>query len=378
MIDYLNLKKVNSRYEDLHVAIDDILRSGWYLQGAATQLFEHDYAAFTGFEHCVGVANGLDALTLILRCYMEMGLLSEGDEVIVPANTYIASILAITENHLTPILVEPRFDTLQIDDSLIAEAITPRTRAIMTVNLYGRNAYTPLIGQICRNNGLILVVDNAQAHGIEHAAGGEEWLTCPKYPWRPMEKDVRVAVAHSFYPSKNMGALGDAGAVTTDDEELAQLVRSVGNYGSSRKYVFPYRGRNSRIDELQAAVLSVILPHLLADNARRTAIADRYLGEVKNDKILLPTRHEAGNVWHIFPVFSPDRDRLQAYLAEKGVETAIHYPIPPHKQACYKAWNDLSFPITERIHREELSLPIGPYLDEEEVDTIIKCLNDFC
>ena len=289
----------------------------------------------------------------------------------VPANTYIASILAITECGLKPVLVEPSIETLQIDDTLIEQAITPRTRAIMIVHLYGRCAYTDRIGDICRNHGLKLIEDNAQSHGCTYLTPHSPLLTPRK------TGSLGHAAAHSFYPTKNLGALGDAGAVTTDDKALAEAIRSIGNYGSSRKYAFDYKGRNSRIDEIQAAILDVKLRYLDVENQKRKQIAAIYINKVNNPLIRIPQCDDRDCVWHIFPVLCEQRDRLQQYLKDNGVETQIHYPVPPHKQRCYSEWNHLSFPITERIHREELSIPCNQAMKNEEVDEIINLLNSF-
>lgn len=367
MIKYLPLKQINDRYDaELREAVGRVMDSGWYLKGEHTQRFEKNYATYIGTKYCVGVANGLDALTLILRAYIEKGVMQPGDEVIVPANTFIASILSISECGLTPVLVEPCIDTFQIDDSQIEEVITERTKALMIVHLYGRCAYTEKIGMICKKHQLKLIEDNAQAHGcFAPMDNGQKRRT----------GSLGDAAAHSFYPGKNLGALGDAGAVTTNDKELAQIIEELGNYGSSKKYVFDYQGRNSRLDEIQAAMLDVKLRHLDEDNQRRQAIADYYINNVKHPEILLPTPSQS--VYHIFPILCERRDELQQYLKENGVETMIHYPIPPHKQACYKEWNDLSFPITERIHRQELSLPCHPAMKQEEADQIVSLLNRF-
>ena len=363
MIKYLELSKVTAMHADeIRQAVRRVVDSGWYLQGNENKAFEEEYARYTGTRHCVGCGNGLDSLTLILRAYMEMGAMSRGDEVIVPANTYIASILAITENGLKPVLVEPRPDTFQIDDSLIEQAVTPRTRAVMIVHLYGCCAYTEKIGRICKAHGLKLIEDNAQAHGCTF--GGRR------------TGSLGDAAGHSFYPGKNLGALGDAGAVTTDDDELADTVRALGNYGSSRKYVFDMEGRNSRLDEIQAAVLRVKLKYLDCDNAKRKRIAGYYVDNVSNPLLRLPDKEFCNNsVHHIFPLMCEKRDGLQRYLADNGVNTMIHYPIPPHKQNCYAEWNGLSFPITERIHREELSIPLNQTMTDDEVKTVVDLLN---
>ena len=361
MIAYLPLHQINDLYDaELREAVSRVLDSGWYLKGEATQRFEEAYAEYIGTRHCVGCGNGLDALSLILRGYIELGVMQEGDEVIVPANTYIASILAITECGLKPVLVEPSLDTLQIDDSKIQQAITERTRAIMIVHLYGRCAYTSRIGDICQEHHLKLIEDNAQAHGctFEGRKTGS----------------LGDAAGHSFYPGKNLGALGDAGAVTTNDDELAAVIRALGNYGSHQKYVHDYKGRNSRIDELQAAMLLAKLPHLDAANLRRKEIASLYINKVENPQIRIP-QSDRDCVWHIFPIFSEHRDQLQQYLAKNGVETQIHYPIPPHKQRCYKEWSHLSLPITEQIHAQELSIPCHQAMTPADATVIVNLLN---
>ena len=370
MIKYLDLKKINDLHDgEIREAVNRVLDSGWYLKGEATRHFEQSYADYIGTRHCIGCANGLDALTLIFRAYIEMGVMAPGDEVIVPANTYIASILAITENRLKPVLVEPSFDTLQIDDTFIEQAITPRTRAIMIVHLYGRCAYTSLIGDLCRHYNLKLIEDNAQAHGCVYHGD------CPR-DTQLKTGSLGDAAGHSFYPGKNLGALGDAGAVTTNDDDLARTIEALGNYGSSKKYVFDYLGRNSRIDEIHAAILDVKLRYLDADNARRKEIAARYEREVSNPLVRIVQSHR-DCVYHIFTVFSPHRDELRQYLSDNGVETMIHYPIPPHKQQCYKAWNALSLPITEQIHVQELSIPCHQAMTDDEVNQIIVLLNAF-
>ncbi len=381
MIKYLDLQKITALYrKEIDEAVSRVIDRGWYLQGEENARFEKSYADYIGTRFCIGCANGLDALTLILRAYIEMGVMKEGDEVIVPANTYIASILAITRNRLMPVLVEPSPDTFQIDDTRIESAITPRTKAIMIVHLYGRCAYTEKISEICRRHSLKLIEDNAQAHGchyISEEAGFESEVF--------KTGSLGDASGHSFYPGKNLGALGDGGAVTTNDEELAALVRTLANYGSSRKYVFPYEGYNSRLDEIQAAVLSVRLKHLDADNAARIAVAKQFIERIDNPDITLPTtcfdtvygKDAPNNVVHIFPILCKQRDVLQQHLTENGIQTLIHYPIPPHHQDCYRHWGDSSFPITERIHREELSLPCNQVLTREEVERIIETVNGF-
>lgn len=369
MIKYLDLKRINDLHDaELRQAVNRVLDSGWYLRGEATQQFEAHYAEYIGTRYCIGCGNGLDALTLILRAYMEMGVMAIGDEVIVPANTYIASILAISECGLTPVLVEPDINTFQIDDSKIEAAITVRTKAVMIVHLYGICAYTDRIGDICKKYGLKLIEDNAQAHGCRF--GGRR------------TGSLGDAAGHSFYPGKNLGALGDAGAVTTDDEELAEIVRTLGNYGSYQKYVHDYRGRNSRIDELQVAMLDVKLHYLDEENGRRKIIARVYIDKVDNSLFRLLQFTGTGpmsrdSVWHIFPLMCERRDELQKYLIDHGVETQIHYPTPPHKQKCYADWNSLSFPVTEQIHAQELSIPCHQAMTQEEADQIVDLLNDF-
>ena len=364
-VPFLSLKDITGKYsQQIHEAVDRVVDSGWYLQGSENAAFEADYAAYIGTDHCIGVANGLDALILILRAYMEMGVMKPGDEVIVPANTYIASILAITENGLVPVLVEPDIRTYQIDDSKIEAAITDKTRAIMIVHLYGKCAYTEKIGQLCKKYDLKLIEDNAQAHGCLYG--------------KTRTGALGDAAGHSFYPGKNLGALGDGGAVTTSDADLAREIRTLANYGSSKKYVFKYQGKNSRLDEIHAAVLAVKLEYLDRDNARRIQIADRYLKEINNPKLVMPMASENGNnVYHIFPVRTQQRDALQSYLADQGIQTLIHYPIAPHKQEAYRQWNNDSYPITELIHETELSLPMSPTLTDEQVSFVIEKLNQW-
>ena len=511
MIPFLSLKDVTALHgAEINEAVSRVVNSGWYLQGEENKQFEDNYAKYIGVQYCIGCANGLDALIWIFRAYIEMGVMQPGDEVIVPANTYIATILAITENGLKPVLVEPKLNTLEIDDEKIEEVITEKTKAICIVHLYGRNAYTEKIGEICKRYNLKLVEDNAQAHGCKaylkllpegksfvsqwgvHTAdptlysilkenakhnrknpteaesvlwkllkgngldmhfrrqhiiqdfivdffcadkglsieldGGyhfteeqrlkdeyrthelqrlgitelrftnEELLHQPEqvlskiksvaYSLPSLQGGVggRLALTgslgdaagHSFYPGKNLGALGDGGAVTTNDEELAATIRALANYGSQKKYVFKYMGRNSRLDEIQAAVLDVKLKYLDEDNGHRQQIAAYYYENIKNESVVLPDRlPDAQNVYHLFPILCSRRDELQEYLKNKGVGTVIHYPIPPHKQECYKDWNDQTYPITEQIHDQELSLPIGPTITKEEAAYVVDVLNNF-
>lgn len=365
MIKFLDLQKISAKYiNELDESVKRVIDSGWYLQGLENEKFEINYSNYIGTKHTIGVANGLDALIWIFRAYIELGIMKFGDEVIVPANTYIASLLAITENNLKPILVEPNLMTYQIDDTKIEAAISSRTRAILMVHLYGQCAFTERIGELCQKYNLKLIEDNAQAHGCEFKGRKTGSLS--------------DAAGHSFYPGKNLGALGDGGAVTTDDDELAQVVRSLANYGSSKKYVFKYTGRNSRLDEIQAAVLDVKLKHLNEDNAIRQQVARYYIENIRHPEIILPiVKDWTAHVFHIFPVRCHRRDELQKYLADSGIQTIIHYPIPPHKQECYKELNDLSLPITECIHNEELSLPISPVLTSEEVAKVVEVINRF-
>ncbi len=382
MIKFLDLQAITAKYQDeISQAVGRVVQSGWYLQGKANADFEADYARFIGSDYCVGCANGLDALILIFRAYLELGYLQPGDEVLVPANTFIASVLAITENNLKPILVEPDPETLQIDETRMEALITPRTKALCLVHLYGRNAYTPAIAALCEQHHLLLVEDNAQAHGCR----------CGELRTGALGH----ASGHSFYPGKNLGALGDGGAVTTNDKALADTIRALANYGSQAKYVFKYAGRNSRLDEIQAAVLQVKLRHLEEDNAHRQQVAAYYYEHLNHPSLRLPRRlPDAENVYHLFPVFlqtKAQRDSLQAYLAAQGVQTLIHYPIPPHLQECYaKApWNDYAavaatdssteqasqLPITEHLADTELSLPISPVMSIRDVQIIVELIN---
>lgn len=366
MIPFLSLKDVTAKYTDeIHVGVQRVLDSGWYLQGKENESFERHYADYIGSKYCVGCANGLDALIWIYKAYIELGIMQQGDEVIVPANTYIASVLAITENGLKAVLVEPNPNTLELDENRIEEAITSRTKSVLLVHLYGRCAYTEKIGELCEKYHLHLVEDNAQAHGClyrDHRTGS-----------------IGEAAGHSFYPGKNLGALGDGGAVTTNNKELANCIRALANYGSSQKYVFKYCGRNSRLDEIQAAVLDVKLCHLDEDNRIRQQVAAYYYENINNPFVKLPERlSNANNVYHLFPVLCERRDELQLYLSEKGVQTLIHYPIPPHMQECYAGmWTDLHLPITERLAMQELSLPISQVLPMCDVKIVVDLINAF-
>ncbi|MDE6534805.1 MAG: DegT/DnrJ/EryC1/StrS family aminotransferase [Muribaculaceae bacterium] len=364
MIKFLDLEKVNAAHgREIHEAVNRVLNSGWYLQGEENARFEEEYSHFIGSKYCVGCANGLDALIWIFRAYREMGVLHSGDEIIVPANTYIASILALTENGLKPVLVEPDPVTLQIDPARVEDSITERTRGLLIVHLYGRCAYNQQIAEICQRHNLLLVEDNAQAHGC-------------RYQGR-RTGSLGHAAAHSFYPGKNLGALGDGGAVTTDDPELASTIRSLANYGSTKKYVFKYQGRNSRLDEIQAAVLRVKLRHLDSDNQLRRSVARLYYEGLQDvADIFLPNLDcpDEENVFHLFPIITPRRDELQNRLTDDGIQTLIHYPIPPHKQECYRGWNHLSFPITERLAAQELSLPISPVQSSSQTQSVILSL----
>ena len=373
MVKFLDLHKVNERFRDeMDAATKRVLDSGWYLLGKESEAFEGEFAAFCGVKHAIGCANGLDALKLVIRAYG----FGPGDEIIAPANTYIASLIAISANGATPDLVEPDVGTYLIDPARIEEKITPRTKAIMVVHLYGRVCAMETINAIAKKHGLKVIEDCAQAHGA-FCGGGRE------------TGDVRRvgglgdAAGFSFYPGKNLGCLGDGGAVTTNDDGLAKKIRALRNYGSDVKYHFPYRGTNSRLDEIQAAWLRVKLPHLDADNARRAEIAARYCREIANPAVTLPDNRTIeqsnnsllSNVWHVFPVRTGRRDEFQAYLAEKGIQTVIHYPIPPHRQPAYTEWHDLKLPVTEKIHETIVSLPISPVMMDEEVSEVIAAVN---
>lgn len=371
MIPFLDLKAINAQYRDeLVQACARVIDSGWYIQGAEVKAFEQEFAEYCGTKHCIGVANGLDALILVLRAWKEMGKLKEGDEVIVPANTYIASILAITENRLTPVLVEPDPATYNISPDNVRAAITERTKAIVAVHLYGQLADMPEIMSIANEHDLLVLEDSAQAHGAAiNGIKAGNW---------------GHASGFSFYPGKNLGALGDAGAVTTNDDELAQTIRALGNYGSHKKYENLYQGVNSRLDEIQAAMLRVKLKHLDAETKRRREIAAAYNSGIKNPAVVLPIQNPELNIqnyqnhaWHLFVIRTQYRAALQQHLNEQGVQTLIHYPIAPHKQQAYKEWNDQSYPLTEAMHEEVLSLPISPVMTDEQVQAVISAINSF-
>lgn len=365
MIKFLDLKAINDSFQPkLSEAINRVVDSGWYLLGNEVKAFEQEYSNFIGTNHCVGVGNGLDALRLIFRAYIEMGIMHEGDEIIVPANTYIASILAITDNNLVPVLVEPNIETYNLDVLNIEKKITNRTKGILLVHLYGQNGMNSDIQSIVDKYSLKLVEDNAQAAGA--------------YYGNKRTGSLGHAAGHSFYPGKNLGALGDGGAVTTDDIELANVIRAIANYGSHRKYENKYKGLNSRLDEIQAAVLSVKLKRLDDDNDKRRDVAKQYLLKINNSNIVLPRIIEdRGHIWHLFVVRTKNRDRLQKYLSDEGVQTLIHYPVPPHKQEAYNLWESISFPITEMIHDEVLSIPISQVLLNSDVDKVIQLLNEY-
>lgn len=389
MVKFLDLKKINESYEpELSLAIKRVLDSGWYLQGAEVKLFEEEYSSFIGTRHCIGVANGLDALRLILRAYIEMGKMNEGDEIIVPANTFIASILAITENRLKPILVEPDIKTFNIDISLIEQKITPLTKAIMVVHLYGQACWSLELEELAKKYKLIIVEDNAQASGafanaskiseIESRSQASNALLL-----RPMRTgSLGDAAGHSFYPGKNLGALGDAGAVTTNNDDLAEVVRILANYGSRRKYENIYKGLNSRLDEIQAAIIRVKLKRLDKDNQHRNEIGQFYLKNISNNEIVLPSNPPTWNlfgshVWHLFVIRTSNRDGLQAYLTQSEIQTLIHYPIPPHKQIALVELNNQIFEITERIHNQALSLPINQVLSSDEYMKVTEKINNW-
>ncbi|MFV5702767.1 DegT/DnrJ/EryC1/StrS family aminotransferase [Flavobacterium sp. XS2P12] len=370
MIPFLDLKKINEPYETaFQEKMKLVLDNGWYILGNEVKEFETSFANYCGTKYCVGVGNGFDALVLIFKGYIQLGKLQKGDEVIVPANTYIASILAILQADLMPVLVEPKLETYNINPDLIVEKITSKTKAILVVHLYGQLAEMDKINEIAVANDLSVIEDAAQAHGAIRNQ-------------KSRISNQKSSVAYSFYPGKNLGTLGDAGAVTTNDLELAKVIQSLRNYGSETKYYNDYIGVNSRLDELQAAFLNVKLPNLDAENEKRRIIAERYLSEIKNNKIILPTvplrgTKESNHVFHLFVIRTQNRTNLQDYLYRNGIQTVIHYPVPPHNQKALSDWNHLSFPITQKIHDEVLSLPISPVLTMDEVDYIVSILNKY-
>ena len=376
MIPFLDLKKINEPYEAaFQEKLKAVLNNGWYILGNEVKEFEINFASYCGTKYCVGVGNGFDALVLIFKGYIQLEKLQKGDEVIVPANTYIASILAILQADLIPVLVEPKLETYNINPNLIAEKITSKTKAILVVHLYGQLAEMDAIHEIAFENDLLVVEDAAQAHG---AIKNQE--SAPQTAGRTTEviKNQKSSVANSFYPGKNLGALGDGGAVTTNDSELAKTIQSLRNYGSETKYYNDYVGINSRLDELQAAFLNVKLPFLDIENEKRRIIAKRYLSEIKNDKIILPFWNLSKNhVFHLFVIRTQNRINLQEYLHQNSIQTVIHYPIPPHNQKALSAWNHLTFPVSQKIHDEVLSLLISPVLTMDEVSHIVAILNQY-
>jgi dTDP-4-amino-4,6-dideoxygalactose transaminase len=366
MIKFLDLQKINLLHQEaIEARLLKTFRSGWYLLGEEVSKFEHNLAAYLGTQHVIGVANGLDALRLILRAYIELGSMQPSDEIIVPGNTFIATLLAITDCGLIPVFVEPSIDTYTISVENIEKAITPKTKAIMPVHLYGRIVHSEELKTLAEKHNLKIIEDNAQAIGAT---------------WNGIKSgNLGNAAAFSFYPGKNLGALGDGGAVSTNDDALATTIRAIANYGTTQKYVNKYRGLNSRLDEIQAAVLDEKLKHLDAENNRRREIASFYNNNIKNSAVTLPQipKDEKEHVWHLYVIRTTERNRLQQYLTENGVQTLVHYPIPPHKQEAYKEYNHLSLPITEMIHNEVLSLPISPVLTNEEINTVVAVLNSF-
>jgi dTDP-4-amino-4,6-dideoxygalactose transaminase len=365
MIPFLDLRKNNAQYkEELIDACIKVIDNGWYVQGNEHKEFEKEFAEFCGSKYAIGVANGLDALILILRAYKEMGIIKDGDEVIVPSNTYIASILAISENNLIPVLVEPNINTYLLDSNKIEDKITLKTKAIMPVHLYGQSCEMNKINEIAKKHNLKVIEDSAQSHGAYF-------------------KDKRCgslgdASGFSFYPGKNLGALGDGGAVTTNDEELSQTIRALGNYGSHKKYENLYKGVNSRLDEIQAAMLRVKLRYLDNEIEKRREIANYYLQNIKNENIILPTvRCENNHVWHLFVIRTKNRDELQKYLLDNAIQTLTHYPLAPHKQEAYKEWKNESFEISEQIHNEVLSLPISGVQSQENTQKVVELISEF-
>lgn len=366
MIKFLDLQKINfQNQQEIEEAILRVYRSGWYILGKEVESFEFALANYCRVKNVIGVANGLDALRLILKAYIQMGLMQEGDEVIVPANTYIASILAITDNRLIPVLVEPDLNTYNIDFEKIEEKITSKTKAIMVVHLYGRVCWSNKLVELAKKHKLKIIEDNAQAIGAE---------------WNGIKTGaLGDAAGFSFYPGKNLGALGDAGAVSTNDDDLAKVIRALGNYGSNQKYVNIYQGLNSRLDEIQAAVLNIKLKYLDKENEKRQKIAKFYCNSIKNDKIILPEifKNRQEHVWHLFVIRTKNREELQKYLFQNGIETLIHYPIPPHKQKAYSGLISHSIELTELIHKEVLSLPMSSVIKTDEIQKLVSVLNDF-
>lgn len=366
MIKFLDLQKINLQHqEEIENKLLTTYRSGWYLLGEEVKSFEDNLAKYIGTKHAVGVANGLDALRLIFKAYIALGIMKPGDEVIVPVNTYIASVLAITDNGLIPVFAEPDISTYNIDLDTIATHITPKTKAIMIVHLYGRAVFSEGLKELSEKHNLKIIEDNAQGIGAE---------------WNGIKTgSLGDAAGFSFYPGKNLGALGDAGAVTTNDDTLAEAVRAIANYGSTEKYINKYKGLNSRLDEMQAAILNIKLKYLDKENQRRREIAECYCNTITNPYIIIPAIPEDKNshVWHLFVIRSKEREKLQQHLIDNGIQTLIHYPIPPHRQEAYKEYNSLQLPITEQIHNEVLSLPISPVLTDDEVKTIVSAINNY-
>lgn len=366
MIKFLDLQKINLAYQqEIEEKLIQTFRSGWYLLGDEVKSFEDNLAKYIGIKHAVGVANGLDALRLIFKSYLELGQMKVGDEVIVPANTYIASLLAITDNRLKPVFAEPNIETYNIDVEKIEALITPKTKAIMVVHLYGKVCWSEKLKDLAKKYNLKIVEDNAQSIGAE---------------WNGLKTgNLGDAAGFSFYPGKNLGAIGDGGAITCKDDLLAKTVRAIANYGSDEKYVNKYQGLNSRLDEIQAAILNIKLKYIDSDNKKRRDIAERYCTEIKNDHVILPVfpDNNAEHVWHLYVIRTPHREKIKQFLMEQGIQTLIHYPIPPHKQKAYKYYNQLSFPITEKIHDEVLSLPMSSVMSIDEVEAVIKAVNLF-
>jgi len=400
MIKFLDIQKITESYEpSLSEAVGRVVRSGWFLFGDEVAGFEKEYASFIGSDYCIGVANGLDALRLIFRAYIELGVMKEGDEIIVPANTYIATILAITDNRLKPVLIEPDIDTYNLDFSLLEQKITARTKAIIVVHLYGQTCWSLDLKEIASKHNLKIIEDNAQAAGARIQNLVTETQTAVNLLTK-CTGSLGDAAGHSFYPGKNLGALGDGGAVTTNDKELANVVRAMANYGSARKYINVYKGLNSRLDEMQAAVLRIKLPRLDADNQHRREIAQYYKDNIKNPDVILPQLYHAevkpenseeavmtmhtvhctqrlDHVWHLFVIRHPERERLKQFLLDSRIQTMIHYPIPPHKQTAYLEFAEFKLPVTEIIHKEVLSLPISQVMTFDDAEKVVAIINKF-